>query len=170
MLWEWGWDWLASDAELLVCELITNAVKVTQARYEATVRLRLSNDGTRVLIEVWDADPWPPPAAVRDQDAGPDPIAERGRGLFLVAALSTRWDWYLTKEPKGKVVWCQLEALAPAALKDHATGCQAGSRPVSPRSWSSSGAESGTGTGGRNSPGFPSGFCATADSTNANAA
>ena len=39
---------------------------------------------------------------------------EGGRGLFLVAALSTRWDWYLTQEPAGKVVWCEIEALSPA--------------------------------------------------------
>jgi hypothetical protein len=30
--------------------------------------------------------------------------------LFLVATLSTRWDWYLTEEPTGKVVWCELSA------------------------------------------------------------
>jgi len=40
---------------------------------------------------------------------------------------------------------------------------QAGSRPVKPMSRSSSGADSGTGTGGPNSPSLPSGFCATAD-------
>ena len=49
-------------------------------------------------------------------------------------------------------------------------GRQAGSRPVNPMSRSSSGAESGTATGGPNSPGLPSGFCATADRTNAYAA
>jgi hypothetical protein len=32
----------------------------------------------------------------------------RGRGLFKVAALSARWDWYLTKEPNGQVVWCEI--------------------------------------------------------------
>ena len=39
----------------------------------------------------------------------PDPQEEGGRGLFLVATLSARWDWYLTQEPRGKVVWCELE-------------------------------------------------------------
>jgi hypothetical protein len=57
LLWEWGLDWLAPDAELLVAELVTNAVNATAAREEEAVRLRLSSDGTRVLIEVWDADP-----------------------------------------------------------------------------------------------------------------
>jgi len=47
---------------------------------------------------------------------------------------------------------------------------QPGSRPVNPMSRSSSGAESGTATGGPNSPGLPPGFCATADCANAYAA
>lgn len=98
LLWEWGLDWLASDAELLVAELITNAVKARAARDGAAVRLRLLSEGTHVLIEVWDADPWSPPAA-----------------LFLVSALSARWGWYPTRAPRGKVVWCQIAALPPAA-------------------------------------------------------
>jgi hypothetical protein len=48
----------------------------------------------------------------RGEDGRPAPRGERGRGLFLVAALSARWDWYLTKEPRGKVVWCEIEALS----------------------------------------------------------
>ena len=98
LLWEWGLDWTAPDAELLVAELVTSAVKAKTARDEAAVRLRLSNEGTRVLIEVWDADPWSPPAA-----------------LFLVSALSARWGWYPTREPRGKVVWCEIKALPPGA-------------------------------------------------------
>jgi hypothetical protein len=43
----------------------------------------------------------------------PAPRGERGRGLLLVEALSARWDWYLTKEPNGKVVWCEIAALSP---------------------------------------------------------
>jgi hypothetical protein len=93
LLWEWGLDWLAPDAELLVAELITSAIRAKTVREEAAVRLRLSSDGSQVLIEVWDADRWSPPAA-----------------LFLVSALSARWGWYPTREPRGKVVWCQLEA------------------------------------------------------------
>jgi anti-sigma regulatory factor (Ser/Thr protein kinase) len=113
LLWEWGLDWLAPDAELLVAELTANAITATAAHDEAAVRLRLSSDGTRVLIEVWDADPWPPTAADRGENGRPAPRGERGRGLFLVAALSARWDWYLTEEPRGKVVWCEIEALSP---------------------------------------------------------
>ena len=43
----------------------------------------------------------------------PDPEEEGGRGLFLVAVLSARWDWYPTQEPVGKVIWCRIEAGMP---------------------------------------------------------
>ena len=33
--------------------------------------------------------------------------------MCLIAALSTRWAWYLTEEPTGKVVWCGLSAEPP---------------------------------------------------------
>ena len=113
LLWEWGLDWLAPDAELLVAELVTNAVKATAARDGEAVRLRMSSDAARVLIEVWDADPRPPAPKDRDNDGRPDPQGQAGRGLFLVAALSARWDWYLTHEPAGKVVWCEMQGLLP---------------------------------------------------------
>ncbi len=44
------------------------------------------------------------------EDRVPGLEGERGRGLFLVAALSACWDWYLTQEPAGMVVWRELEA------------------------------------------------------------
>ena len=114
VLWEWGLNGLAPDSELLVSELVTNAVKATAGRDEAAVRLRLSGDSARVLIEVWDADPRAPAPKDLGEHGTPDPQEEGGRGLFLVAALSARWDWYPTREPAGKVVWCEIEALSPA--------------------------------------------------------
>ena len=59
------------------------------------------------------ADPQPPAPKDPGEDGTPDPQEEGGRGLFLVAALSTHWDWYLTQEPTGKVVWCELDAEPP---------------------------------------------------------
>jgi hypothetical protein len=47
------------------------------------------------------------------EDGTPDPQEEGGRGLCLIAALSTRWAWYLTEKPTGKVVWCELSAEPP---------------------------------------------------------
>ena len=110
LLWEWGLNGLAADAELMVSELVTNAVKATVGQQEAASRLQLSSDNTRVLVEVWDADPQPPAPKDLSENGTPDLQEEGGRGLFLVAALSSRWDWYRTREPPGKVVWCELEA------------------------------------------------------------
>jgi anti-sigma regulatory factor (Ser/Thr protein kinase) len=109
---------LATDAELLVSELVTNAVNATAGHQQAAVLLRLSSDSARVLVEVWDPDPQPPAPKDLGEDGTPDP-QEGGRGLCLVAALSARWNWYLTEEPAGKVVWCELtvgpaEAAGPA--------------------------------------------------------
>ena len=109
LLREWGLNGLAADVELLTSELVTNAVRATAGRQQAAIRLRLSSDQERVLVEVWDADPQPPAPGDLGEDGTPDPAEEGGRGLFLVAALSTRWDWYLTQEPSGKVIWCELD-------------------------------------------------------------
>ena len=119
LVWEWGLNGLADSTELLVSELVTNPVKATAGREDQTaLRLQLSSDNARVLIEVCDievcdADPQPPVPKDLGEDGTPDPQEEGGRGLFLVAALSTRWDWYLTQEPTGKVVWCELGAEPP---------------------------------------------------------
>jgi len=114
LVWEWGLTGLAATTELLVSELVTNAVKIMAGQgNQAAVRLRLSSDNARFLIEVWDADPRPPAPKDIGEDGVPDVQQEGGRGLFLVAALSARWDWYPTQEPTGKVVWCELEADRP---------------------------------------------------------
>jgi len=110
LLWEGGLNGVAADAELLVSELVTNAVKATADQQQAAIRLQLSSDGASILVEVWDADPEPPAPKDLTEDGRPDLQEEGGRGLFLVAALSSRWDWYRTREPPGKVVWCELQA------------------------------------------------------------
>jgi anti-sigma regulatory factor (Ser/Thr protein kinase) len=107
VLWEWGMKALAPDAELLVAELVINAVQATAARDQPAVRLRLSGDGARALIEVWDADRLPP-APWQRADGTPGRPSATGRGLSVVPALSTRWDWYLTREPPGRVIWCEI--------------------------------------------------------------
>jgi anti-sigma regulatory factor (Ser/Thr protein kinase) len=115
VLWEWGMSGPAETAELLVSELLTNALKATAGHDDRVpVRLRLSCDGARVLIEVWDADPRPPAPKDLGDDGTPDLEEEGGRGLFLVAALSARWGFYPTQGPAGKVTWCEIQALWPA--------------------------------------------------------
>jgi anti-sigma regulatory factor (Ser/Thr protein kinase) len=109
LAWEWGLAGMAETIELLVSELTTNSVQAMAGQDgQPTIRLRLLTDSARVRIEVWDADPRPP-APKDPADGTPDLEAESGRGLFLVAALSTRWAWCVTHQPMGKVTWCELD-------------------------------------------------------------
>jgi anti-sigma regulatory factor (Ser/Thr protein kinase) len=105
MLWEWRLTALSDIAELLISELVTNAVQISCADAQTTpVRLWMMASRTRVLILVWDSSPLPPVRMSTSQDD------ENGRGLLLVETLSTRWDWYfLPQHNGGKVVWFELQ-------------------------------------------------------------
>ena len=100
VLWEWGIGNLGDSAELLVTELITNAVRASREMTRASaVRLWLLSDSAQILILVWDASPQPPVLmGVTDE-------AEHGRGLMLVEAVSQQWGWYSREDGDGKFVW-----------------------------------------------------------------
>jgi anti-sigma regulatory factor (Ser/Thr protein kinase) len=110
MLWEWGLAAALGDtAELLLSEIVTNAVKITEADgRNAPVRLWLLADRTRLLMLVWDASPLPPVRMNTSSDV------ENGRGLLLVETLSTRWGFF-AHQYGGKVVWALAEAAGRAA-------------------------------------------------------
>ena len=100
MLWEWGIGNLGDSAELLVTELVANAVRASRemARVSA-VRLWLLSDSAQILILVWDASPQPPAlTGVTDE-------AEHGRRLMLVEAVSEQWGWSSREDGDGKFVW-----------------------------------------------------------------
>lgn len=110
VLWEWGLAEAAETAELLVSELVTNGIQAAWAlEHLPPVWLRVSANWQRVLIKVLDGNTQPPmpPELVH---GFPADDGERGRGLFLVTVLSERWGWYPSREPSGKVVWCELSA------------------------------------------------------------
>ena len=73
---------MAETAELIVSELVTNAVKFGGASH---VSLSLRNFCGSLLIEVWDSNSNPPILSSADGSA------ENGRGLMLVNALSKEW-------------------------------------------------------------------------------
>lgn len=85
------------DAQLVVSELATNAVRHAGTAFTVTVSIR---DET-VLVEVADtATTMPVPCAAAACD-------DSGRGLSIVAALSR--DWGVTREPDGsKSVWASI--------------------------------------------------------------
>jgi anti-sigma regulatory factor (Ser/Thr protein kinase) len=109
---EWGLGDLADTVELVVSELVTNAVRASvdhdgRPRYSADtglacVHLRLSTDGLAALIEVWDENARLP------EPAEPGLADESGRGLMLVDALTERWGWELASSGRGKVVWALI--------------------------------------------------------------
>jgi len=103
---EWGLSELSEVTELLVSELITNAVSITRALdapLPFSVRLWLHANRKRVLASVWDADPQPP---VLQEDV--HVWAENGRGLQILDVLSSRWGWYEPPVMGGKCVWCEI--------------------------------------------------------------
>jgi anti-sigma regulatory factor (Ser/Thr protein kinase) len=102
----------AETAELLVSELVTNAVRFSgdparALRYSeranaGLISLSLRHFPHGLLIEVYDTDSNPP---IRSD---PDDDAENGRGLMLVEALSKEWSYFFPAGV-GKVVYCFLE-------------------------------------------------------------
>ncbi|MET9504597.1 SpoIIE family protein phosphatase [Streptomyces sp. NPDC006622] len=91
----WGMEPLVDTTELLVSELVTNALRYG----EGEIRLRLLLDRT-LVCEVWDAGlVQPRRRRARDTDEG-------GRGLQLVGLLSAAWGSRRT--PRGKTVWFEL--------------------------------------------------------------
>jgi two-component sensor histidine kinase len=85
-------------AELLVSELVTNAVRYAQGK----IGLRLvKEDQARALFcEVLDD------SAALPRLRHPDDSDERGRGLQVVSQLAQRWG--ARRAAAGKVVWCEL--------------------------------------------------------------
>jgi len=107
VLWDWGVSRLIDSTELLVSEIITNAVGISREMDQAAVRLWLLCDRARVVVLAWDPSPLPPVPVTPDADT------ENGRGLLLVEAISEQWGWYFpaghgtanVPDQRGKVVW-----------------------------------------------------------------
>jgi hypothetical protein len=91
----WDLDGLADTAELLVSELVTNALR----HGEGDIRIRLLLDRT-LVCEVWDS------GLVQPRRRRAQATDEGGRGLQLVGLLSTAWGSRRTH--RGKTVWFEL--------------------------------------------------------------
>ncbi|GHI05793.1 histidine kinase [Streptomyces cellostaticus] len=100
-----GWDAglgteVVRTAELLVSELVTNAVQYAET---GSVSLAVCLDEVVLRIEVCDTSP------VLPQPALPDADSEGGRGLFLVAALADRYRAEPTEN--GKRCWAEIDLI-----------------------------------------------------------
>ena len=123
VLTEWGQASLDDSVELIVSELMTNALRAStdtvagRPGYGADGRqqplgLRLASDRRQVLVEVWDGVTAPPVPGQVSHDG------ETGRGLLMVEAVSSRWGYYYpARQPPGtapderaiKVVWALIQ-------------------------------------------------------------
>ncbi|UQA94148.1 SpoIIE family protein phosphatase [Streptomyces halobius] len=91
---EWGMDELRSTTELIVSELVTNAIR----HAAGPITLRLIRQ-TALICEVTDASSTSPHLRhARTTDEG-------GRGLFIVAQLTRRWGTRYTAN--GKILWTE---------------------------------------------------------------
>ncbi|MGW7386800.1 ATP-binding protein [Streptomyces sp. NPDC054794] len=102
---DWGVRDLVDTAELLVSEVVTNALCHTSG----SVRLNLQLRGDRLLCEVEDT-----------RDAAPvrhvvDPEAEGGRGTELLDLLAEAWG--TTRTATGKTIWFRLRTEASEACE-----------------------------------------------------
>jgi len=107
----WGLDALADDAEVIVAELVANAVCHTEAgaalddrnpdRTHTRIGLRLFRRAGEVMCAVLD------PSDAAPVLRAPNCETERGRGLHLVDALCDVWGWSPVVG-RGKAVWAIL--------------------------------------------------------------
>ncbi|MEU4893098.1 ATP-binding protein [Streptomyces sp. NPDC044780] len=102
----WALHEFADDAELLVSELVTNALRHADGPIRLT--FSLCSAGHAFRCEVEDGDPAQPRVC---RTGGED---EHGRGLHLLDLLSRCWG--SSRTAAGKVVWFELHA-PPAVLE-----------------------------------------------------
>lgn len=88
------------DLELLVTELVTNAVRHGGATSDRPLRLKLRRRAGRIRVEVLD----PGSEFVFSRPANGD--SQGGWGLVLVDRIATRWG--VRPLPSGKCVWFEL--------------------------------------------------------------
>jgi hypothetical protein len=114
----WGaGDW-ADDVAAVVSELLANALRHALPRAEGTnagarsrpIRLGLLDMGPCVLCAVAD------PSAQAPVHREPDWLEESGRGLQVVASLSSHWGFCMAPDLQGKVVWATIGTTAVQRL------------------------------------------------------
>ena len=104
MLTDWQLGHLVEDVDLVVSELVTNALLHSgegPAGAAEPFRLELDLSGGRLTCRVVDSSPLPPTPEEATE------TAESGRGLILVEALAAEWGW--EDLPDGKAVWAVFQ-------------------------------------------------------------
>jgi anti-sigma regulatory factor (Ser/Thr protein kinase) len=108
----WKLGHLQDDAELILDELVGNAVTASrQATPEgeapAAITVKIAVEDDELRLQAWDPDPIPPPI-----DYTPGTWDESGRGLMIVKALAYQWGT-TPGTNGGKHVFAALRAATP---------------------------------------------------------
>jgi hypothetical protein len=114
----WNMTVFTDPLELVVTELVTNAVRASAWPARAplllgwrapVIRVCLFTDGSRLRAEIWDQASGIPALRHVPDDA------ENGRGLFLIDAITEgRWGWHPAPHGQpGKCTWAELEITGP---------------------------------------------------------
>ncbi|QOV36990.1 ATP-binding protein [Streptomyces ferrugineus] len=109
----WGMDDLYDPASLALTELLANVVRHCPDRRAAVLILRLP-EGRGLRVEVTDASPYPPLSTAVDE------LADGGRGVVIVDAVTDRWGWVPLTDRPGKTVWfeCDTKAAGEREVND----------------------------------------------------
>lgn len=107
-----------ADAELLVSELVSNAVR----HGGAEIRLAVTRGEEDLEIRVFDDGAGEP--RMRTTDCGPHEAS--GRGLMLVERLASQWGVESAPAGPGKIVWFRLDTGERAGPVQEAPGSGAG--------------------------------------------
>ena len=109
----WGLSYLSEDAELIIAELVGNAVRhglrtapqvIPLGKEAPPLRLCLLRRIGEVMLAVTD------PSEEAPAPKAPSADGESGRGLQIVGALSYVWGWSPI-EGNGKAVWAVLKSV-----------------------------------------------------------
>jgi anti-sigma regulatory factor (Ser/Thr protein kinase) len=99
----WGMTAVCDDAQLVVSELVTNALRHAAPGSDGdapAIGLRLMARAPYLVCMVTD------PSREMPLRRDPGPLDTTGRGLHVIESCSRRWGWRLVDE--GKVVWALL--------------------------------------------------------------
>lgn len=107
----WGFGLIADDLILCLSEALTNSI--THAKHGGAVTIQAWRHGTMVHVDVLDRDQRSPRLTVPVEAALPSSLPperqpeDHGRGMYLIATLSSRWG--VETRPPGKCVWFEKD-------------------------------------------------------------
>ncbi|MGA5124344.1 ATP-binding protein [Streptomyces pseudogriseolus] len=123
----WGVPYGTDDHDaivLIVAELTANAVlHGNVAGRDFHLRLALLPAGpcpATVRVEVTDTRGERVPPRTGNPPSEAPAVDETGRGLLLVGALATRWDWHARPGGPGKTVWAEYRIAPSRRTRDDA--------------------------------------------------